>query len=365
MFPIFEGFNNYSTDPTDHETGVLMRQELWNSTGNVASFSFEDLNGGKAISLNTAGGNCSLISNDFPSQPSHLIGGFRFKRPVAGDFQVQKNFFWMDLGTQSEDYFRFSFYPEGPQDFTLIVTVLSYQEYTVNSYIYNIAAGVWHYAEFDLDLGDTTATLKIRMNGNLVVDESWARGGLATTARRIQLFGNPDTQGDASVPRFSDLYLLDADDASNGATFQQFLGPIEIRPNILTADAESEWTAQGAASRREAVDELPAHDSDTTYVTTSQSPTKQRFLSQTQVDRPTLAVQTTAVVKQVSPTPAVAQLVLEAYKGGLLSEVPQPVALQSVYRSLTGVFTALPDGSPLTKANIEATEWGFRADESA
>lgn len=362
--PVFEGFNNYGTDPADLETGLLVRAELWNSAPNVGSCTFDAINGGRSLQLNTTGGACSLNSNAALAQPTHIVGGFRFMRPGAGSFEVQKDFFYGYLGSQFEDYFRFSFFPEGPTDYTVITTVLSYQDYAVNDYIYNIAAGVWHYIEFELDLS-TTVVWKVRFNGNLVVDKTFPRGQLAGYLRDVRFRSDTDSSGATSNPKFNDFYLLDANDASYGPALQAFLGPIEIRPSALVLDGLSEWIPQGAGTRRETVDELPANDKDTSYVTTSQAPSKQRFLTQAQLDKTALAVQTTAVIKQLSPTPAVAQLVLEAYKGTDLSEVAKVDPLQAVYRALSTTFATLPDGSSLTKANIDATEWGVRVDASS
>jgi hypothetical protein len=131
---------------------------------------------------------------------------------------------------------------------------------TTQSHLF--AFGFWNYLEFRTDINNSSGYVEIRINGQSLftlgsLNTKYSGNGYANMIR-VQPFGNT---GQFNF-KIDDMYVLN----NGGSVNNQFLGECRVQTQYPVANGElNQFSAIGAASNWQAVDELTPDD-DTTFV---------------------------------------------------------------------------------------------------
>lgn len=371
---LFEGFDNYGNF-LDGERDIRVRRDVWthyyNYTGDTPSgFEFEPRNNGNAMRvLTTNTNNLSSPIYMWVSTPyaapnlfstPKLIGGFAYKKVDPNSTTDNAHYILSVCGDnrvfQSSGYGYFYIYFGGtvnPDTIDIGFALTGGSPLVVP----NMAIDQYHYIEFELTGG-------LAPTGNIWINNRFV--GSITGGYRItdftSLFLHPlKSNYHPGGQWYDDLYLLDGNDDSQGATYQSRLGPIIVRPTQLIADGSpSQWAASSGGAKYQDVDEIPGEsDLDVTTINTQWAPRTQMFKVAAQDTQQLIGAYAAAVVKQDYPDINTSELALVA-NDGTEEEYVFPDFLQNKYRMFWKNYVTMPNGDPLTKANIEAASWGVR-----
>lgn len=133
-----------------------------------------------------------------------------------------------------------------------------------------IIPGTWQYVECEVTIHDTTGTVKVWVDNNLVVDLSGVDTRNAGTTVDQIAFGIRSTNI-ASVSNYDDIYVVDTNTRIGEDCFFEVLAPV--------TDDSVAWTRSAGSDNYALVDEAQT-DGDTTYIESS---------TVSQVDRYTFA----------------------------------------------------------------------------
>lgn len=135
---------------------------------------------------------------------------------------------------------------------------------------------------------------------------------------------------------------------------------LKIDPNAAGADAA--WTATGAASNYQAVDETP-HDSDTTYNKALAADLRDTFNfsdPSIPVDHVPVAVNVYAAAKKLDSEVAT-QISLHLYDGSTYSDSPDLDLPMDYNFPVWHRFTEMPDTSAFDETNLASLQAGYRS----
>lgn len=128
-----------------------------------------------------------------------------------------------------------------------------------------IPQNVWNYIQLKATISSTAGTIEVRLNGTTVLSLT-GQNTRATTndyANRVR-FGGLNIGNFNSVPQIliDDVYICDGSGSDNS----DFLGDLKVIATYPDgAGSSTQWTANGAATNHEAVDES-SPDDDSSYV---------------------------------------------------------------------------------------------------
>lgn len=380
---VFEGFDLYG-NYGNSEQDLMSRRGFWNGAyENIDGLDFDSRFQGQAMRLRTdITSNLSQYdfikvgSSELLNDTNTIVGGFAFMKEEAGatgdGYAVTMVSLYGESkhspGADDVDYRVVIALKENPTtDFNLFCYM--YNDYVGQPFmggeVPNLLPGIYHYVEFEAKSDDPTH-FKVWVNGKLEIDVS----GLDPWPNQTDYSGFRSVYLHAAKANYhpggfwiDDMYLLDALDASDGAVFQQRLGPIQIRPMPATGDGTpSEWLALSNGAKYLEIDEQPGpSDLDGSYVATSVAPQTQMFtVTAHDADLPILAVTSYAAIKQSVPATNVAKMAFIANDGTEQVDNKDTV-LQGGYRLFWQDYTAMPGGNPLNVSNIQAAEWGVRS----
>jgi len=364
-----EGFDFYGETSgvanADTETNIRSRISLWANNSTKAVYA--DSDSGHAVAFR---GNQNDSAQPAMFYTQYSVGGKNYLHHVGG----------LSVHSQPFNYYSYdrSPYVVGMSCGSLVSVKARKSTDTGTNFIFElnlpggtiidiaeVSDGIDHFLEWDFNItSGVELAYKFWVNGNLQLDGAHANASYTECSR----WGLGSTTRDSSdyytgCLWLDHMYLLDAEDASQGAAFQSRLGPLIIRPTNIVANGTNQFSPAGAASNWEAVKESPGpNDKDATYAMTSSVPRTQAFKAQV-VDSglSMLAITAIAAVKQDTPAIGIADLSFHASDGTTQTDA-SGAALQSVYRQLTHDYVVMPDSSPINVANLEAAEWGIKVE---
>jgi hypothetical protein len=217
--------------------------------------------------------------------------------------------------------------------------------------ISRIVQGQYCYMEAKVFVHDSTGTVEVRINGEIVLNLSskdTANGG-TPTINNIQLAGAAD---------FDDLVIWDILTGNN----DDFFGDVEIE-HILPDGAgnATQWsTLVGAATHWQAVDESPAIDDDTSYVETATNTHLDQFtyanLSSITGGSTVLGVQVNTQAKVDSGSATIRAVARES----AVDSNGSNVVLGTAWLNALEMWETNPNGGGAwTDTIINASEFGF------
>jgi len=137
----------------------------------------------------------------------------------------------------------------------------------------SFAFGIYDYIELKVKIHDTTGTVDLRVNNVSVLSltgQDTRNGGTSGLINAV-LISSIDY---GSVSRLDDFYVCD----TSGSRNNDFLGDVRIQAIFPSATGNSsQWTANGAATNRECVDEITPND-DTDYISSSTATQKDTYV---------------------------------------------------------------------------------------
>lgn len=223
----------------------------------------------------------------------------------------------------------------------------------------------WHYIETDITIQSVFTTpyykyhigpIKAYVDGVLIIDHPLLESGLS--------YVDPPTAGlwnDVDIiPSIAgvidDLYIADG---AGSAPFNALLGDIEIgviRPNGVGALAE--WTAVGAGTNWDTNNDTNP-DGDTTHVVATTAP-KSDLYEMEDVSTGNTIIAGQILVNARRTEEGFGNIAPLLRLGGTTTELTsRPLSSTYFYRN-RDIFTTLPGGAPLSDANINAMQAGFK-----
>ena len=327
---------------------------------------WDSFDGGSANwSFNSSGGalgggymSCTLDDNAARKQLRDIAGSsetvirfaawFKSSAPAA-DFIAA---FW-DTGTGYRHYLRTD--ATGKVGITLSddtsLDVTSYYGST------NVCDNQWHFIEVYINSHDTTGDLKVIIDGTAEIDR--VDVDTADSSKVINRFSHlylyaPNTDG-----AWDDVIVWD-DNA--GDNFTGELGGIRyirpLRPN--GAGSAADFTATGAATNHEAVDETGGHDGATSYVEGSASGDKDLYAFENLPGGVTTVegVVVTAIAQTAAGSTT--ELKLKCKSGTTEGDGPAEEIVSDLWTVKRACFGQNPDTSAAwTTGEVDGAEFGY------
>jgi hypothetical protein len=228
-----------------------------------------------------------------------------------------------------------------------------------------VRVGQWHYLEVDVTITTTVAgsnwtyalsSARILLDGVLVLNTTLGATILSFVAPTAAKWTHVDLLPAGATSVVDDIYICDG---AGPAPHNAPLGDIQIgviRPN--GAGASTQWTPVGASANWDAVNDLTPDD-DTT-----------------QVSAATVGFSDLYTLEDVSTTNSIlgAQLLINARRtdegaatlaalvrhAGTTTELPARALTSSYFYRNRDCFVTMPNGDPLTDANVNALQAGLR-----
>jgi len=219
-----------------------------------------------------------------------------------------------------------------------------------------------HYLEARIT-GGASGGIVVRRDEQEIINWAGNPGadGTPTTTQFdvVQIGGNEVKNGNMSStnPWWLDDVVVLAGTAAN----TDFWGDRHIRCQVPTGQAAVGWTAVGAPTNREAVDEIP-HDGDTSYVQTLAASTAQDLYTYATLPGEVTdikAVQLAAIARKTDGGAANLQLVAQS---GAVTSTGASQAVSTIYAVYTERWLTDPaTGLAWTRSGVDNARFGIKA----
>jgi len=208
------------------------------------------------------------------------------------------------------------------------------------------SVGVWSYIEIKYVIDDTDGGVWIRQNGVDVLRlGAYAvspttldtRNGGTTTVNRVTLGALWNDSNAARSFGYDDVYVVDQ---TGAAPYNDFLGPVRVLELTPDAAGASAQFTPSAGTNHEAVDEVPGHDGDTTYVESGTAGHRDLYNLTTATVSSVLAVKTIAVARRTDAGPTELEL---SVRSGSTTGDSTPKLLADTFGEHAHTFLINPD----------------------
>ncbi len=216
-----------------------------------------------------------------------------------------------------------------------------------------VAVDEWHYFELLTTIGNS-GSATVRLDGLTVITFTGDTQQTANATADTYRLGNSTGRGSSGLARYDDVYVHAGGSAA-------LLGDIEVNRVLLTADgAHTDLAATGAASRWQAVNEAPGHDSDTSYVAGGIGTSAQNTAIHAAIGAASLdvkAIQVRAYGRAESGTAGLTPIV----RRGGTTYAGTSTSVGTTYACARHVWQTDPSTSAAwTRAGVDAAEVGVR-----
>ena len=235
----------------------------------------------------------------------------------------------------------------------------------VKSAVDAVRVGQWHFIECDFTIFITetppywhynVGPCKVYLDGALVIDAATLGPGIIKDAppafpywTHIDLMGN-------AYGTMDDLYISDG---SGPAPYNAPLGDIEIsviRPN--GPGALSQWTSVGASPNWNAVND-PTPDDETTYVSAAAAGLSDLYEMEN-INTNDGIIGAQLLINARRTEEGFANLAPLLRHAGVTTALPERAISPTYFYRNRQVFVTMPNGDPLTDANVNALQAGMR-----
>lgn len=213
----------------------------------------------------------------------------------------------------------------------------------------------WHYIEFRAKLSATVGEVEVYIDGVQAMNVSGINTAQGLSDYRSVSFGNCDNN--YLYAYYDDIYICD----TTGTTNNTFLGPTSVYSLMPTgAGSATEFTATGAASNWEAVDDV-TDNGTTDYVASTTTGQKDYYTFES---LPGTVTNVSGVQLRSTSTMATSgnrKLKLNVKNGANVVSSALKSLLLGTWRSDTLLLDTAPDGSAWDPTKVNSTEGGIES----